>query len=232
MSDGHVHRPAWLGDVAASVQPEGLPIGNHSTADVILASAAMLFGRNGYSKTTTTDLGRAAGIRGPSVYHHFKTKEEILLGICCESLSRLSSAVSAAADAQDEPMARLEAMMEAHVENLLVDQDMHLTTFLEMRWLTDAGRQTVAAQRDAYEAAFIEAIASAKASGDLRADIGAREMTLAFLGLANWPVFWFRSEGALSAHDIAKLMLAIFLNGVQVKEECPSDGVAHANGAA
>jgi hypothetical protein len=101
---------------------------------------------------------------------------------------------------------------------------MHTTTFMEMRWLSDDARHAVADQRDEYEAWFGEAVARAQASGDLRDDIGTKELTLALLGLVNWLVFWYRPDGPLSAHDIAELMLTVFLDGARLEPIAGAEG--------
>ena len=44
----------------------------------ILAAAIQLFYERGYRDTGIDDIGRAVGMSGPSIYHHFKSKQEIL----------------------------------------------------------------------------------------------------------------------------------------------------------
>lgn len=47
----------------------------------ILSAAAELFDREGYHATTVEDIAAAVDLRKPSLYHYFKSKEEILVGI-------------------------------------------------------------------------------------------------------------------------------------------------------
>jgi AcrR family transcriptional regulator len=184
-----------------------------TTAAMILEQAATLFRQKGYSKTTTSDLGTAVGIRGPSVYHHFRTKEDILFGICSESLRQLTGAVAEAAARADDALDRLRFMIETHIASLLSDSDMHTTAFMEMRWLSDERRADVHAQRDGYEAMFTQAVRDAQADGSLRADLDAHELTLVLLGSMNWSVFWYRPAKTLSIADVAALMVTAFLEG-------------------
>ncbi len=184
-----------------------------TTAAMILEQAATLFRQKGYSKTTTSDLGTAVGIRGPSVYHHFRTKEDILLGICSESLRRMTGAVTEAVTESESALGRLRIMIETHVANLLEDSDMHTTAFMEMRWLSDERRADVHRQRDDYEAMFTQAVRDAQADGALRADMDAHELTLVLLGGMNWSVFWYRPAGPLSIPGVAALMVTTFLEG-------------------
>lgn len=44
----------------------------------LLATAAELFAERGFAGTTVDDIGAAAGVSGPALYHHFDGKEAIL----------------------------------------------------------------------------------------------------------------------------------------------------------
>lgn len=49
-----------------------------STREEILASAASLFGTQGYTETTTRQIADAVGIKQASLYYHFADKSQIL----------------------------------------------------------------------------------------------------------------------------------------------------------
>jgi TetR/AcrR family transcriptional regulator, cholesterol catabolism regulator len=217
VDDGAVAGPA-NGRLPAESHVPALPPPSDSTARAILLTAAELFRRDGYSKATTRQLGDAVGIRGPSVYYHFKSKEDILLGICTESLSRLSAAVRDATLDHGETLPRLRAMIETHVRALLDDGDMHTTALTEMRWLSHALLTDVTDERDAYEAMFRTAVADAQVASEVRADLDARVLTRAILGLMNWTVFWYRPDGELAADEIASVLLTLLLEGVVPRE--------------
>jgi len=44
----------------------------------ILAIAADLFAERGFANVTVDDIGEAAGVSGPALYHHFSAKEALL----------------------------------------------------------------------------------------------------------------------------------------------------------
>ena len=44
----------------------------------LISIAADLFAEHGFAKVTVDDIGRAAGVSGPALYHHFDGKEAML----------------------------------------------------------------------------------------------------------------------------------------------------------
>lgn len=49
-----------------------------SRRDELLTVAADLFAERGFAKVTVDDIGSAAGVSGPALYHHFDGKESLL----------------------------------------------------------------------------------------------------------------------------------------------------------
>ncbi|MCR4939677.1 MAG: TetR/AcrR family transcriptional regulator [Treponemataceae bacterium] len=52
-----------------------------STKENILEAALTLFSERGYDGTSVEQIAQAVGIKAPSLYKHFKGKEEILNAI-------------------------------------------------------------------------------------------------------------------------------------------------------
>jgi AcrR family transcriptional regulator len=48
---------------------------------MILAAAARMFQKRGYTGTTMRDLAREVGITSGSIFHHFRCKEDMLLAV-------------------------------------------------------------------------------------------------------------------------------------------------------
>src|ERR1700755_1855845 len=87
-----------------------------SRREEILEIAVDLFARNGYRGVSMDDIGAAAGVTGPALYHHFAGKEAMLaaaLNPVSEGL--LAGGRERVADAGD-PGAALVALVEFHVD--------------------------------------------------------------------------------------------------------------------
>jgi AcrR family transcriptional regulator len=194
-------------------EPEG---SEETTADRLLILAAELFRQKGYGLTTTRELASRLGIQKASLYHHMRGKEDLLFAISMESLRRITEAVTAARDSADADR-RLHAMIMAHMETALRDQDMHTTMLIELRALSEERQKEVRAQRDAYQDLLRSVISDDQSAGRLRGDIGAEYLTLSLLNLLNWTIFWFTPGGDRTAGELAEMMCTIFLDGARVR---------------
>lgn len=185
-----------------------------STAERLLSAAALLFREKGYAQATTRELARRVGIAGPSMYHHFKTKEDILYGLCEESLRRLTESVRAI-ESSGDTVEHLRRVIIAHVVTMLRDKDMHATMLVEMRALSPERQARVIEGRDAYESVIAQVIDEGRKSGVLRSDVSLRQMTLALLNMLNWTIFWYHDDGQLTVEEIAGGFADMYLNGVR-----------------
>ena len=65
----------------------------------ILDAAAVLFMKKGFDNTSTNDILEAVGIARGTLYHHFKSKEEVMDALIDRQMEKiLSAARQAAAD--------------------------------------------------------------------------------------------------------------------------------------
>jgi len=56
-----------------------------STKERILDAALTLFAENGYNGTSVEQIAKAVGIKAPSLYKHYKGKEDILNALICSA---------------------------------------------------------------------------------------------------------------------------------------------------
>src|SRR5690625_1071033 len=88
-----------------------------STAERVLDAAADLFAEKGYSATSLGDVADRVGIRSPSVYNHFRSKEALYLAVLERLLERFNEPL---AERLSEPVTRqrilswLEQMIRLH----------------------------------------------------------------------------------------------------------------------
>lgn len=64
-----------------------------ATRQDILAAAGVLFLKKGYEETSVDDIAEAANVAKGTFYYHFKSKDEVLIGLSIGYLKRLSKQV-------------------------------------------------------------------------------------------------------------------------------------------
>ena len=99
-------------------------------ADIVRA-AGRLFNQKGYSATTIRDIANAVGMRSGSPFYHFKTKHDMLRAVVLEGIGAMTEAVAKAASSGKSPRATFEAMLRAHLGQLLREQGRDFAATLE-----------------------------------------------------------------------------------------------------
>jgi AcrR family transcriptional regulator len=166
--------------------------------------ASELFHANGYTATSVRDIARALDIQGASLYAHVASKEDVLWSI----VDGAATAFEAKADeavaetATSDPVERLAALVEAHVDVVTADPERASVFVTEWRHLSGDRRAAIATRRDAYEARFRAVIEDGTAVGAFRATDSALAATFILTAL-NGIATWYRPDGRLSADRIA-----------------------------
>lgn len=103
--------------------------------DELLTAAARLFAERGYHSVGIDDVGTAVGIAGPSIYHHFTTKLDLIVAVMNRGADQLLHATAhTLAGARDDTEA-LDALLRAyttfslthsHLMDVLITEIPHL----------------------------------------------------------------------------------------------------------
>lgn len=114
-----------------------------SRRDEILAIAVHLFATRGYHGVSMDDIGTAAGVTGPALYHHFAGKEAMLAAaITPVSEELLAEGRTRVANAAN-PRAALEALVDFHVAFALDNPAVITLQLHELARLPDDSRRTI-----------------------------------------------------------------------------------------
>lgn len=172
-----------------------------SRANDIRAAALELFTRLGYEATTMADIGRAVGIRGPSLYKHIASKQDLLAQIMIGTMEDLLAAHRAAVASSDGPVSRLRRATEAHVRYHARHRLEAFVGNREIRSLVEPHRSRVLALRAQYEAGFRAIVDAGVAEGRFKV-ASARLVSYAVLDLGMGVAVWYREDGELAEDAI------------------------------
>lgn len=179
----------------------------------IVRAAGRLFHDKGYSATTIRDIAGAVGMQSGSPFYHFKTKHDMLRAVVLEGLDAISAAVAKAASSGKSPQARFEAMLRAHLGQLLGSEgrDFAATLLHESRHLDTAELAELVTLKDRYEAMWQEMLKDLKRAGLIADDSPVARLFL--MGALNWTVQWYRPEGSKSIDQLARQLAAFVIGG-------------------
>ena len=90
---------------------------NLSTRERIVAAANTLFYREGIRSVSVDAVAEEAGITKRSLYYHFKSKDEILDAVIALRLANTAAMLSAWAEADEDPAARIGRFIDMLIAN-------------------------------------------------------------------------------------------------------------------
>src|SRR5690606_23485827 len=199
-----------MGKVMRQLVAEGRMTDPDSARGKLLQTAARLFRRKGYERTTVRDLATAVGIQSGSIFHHFKSKEEILRAVMEETVIYNTALMeSALADASTLPE-RVLALIRCELQSIMGGTGEAMAVLVyEWRSLSEENQAHILALRDRYEELWLQVLEEARAAGYVQSDpfILRRFLT----GALSWTTTWFRPEGPMSLDALAEEALALVI---------------------
>ncbi|PHZ86542.1 TetR/AcrR family transcriptional regulator [Paremcibacter congregatus] len=182
---------------------------NRNTRQEILQAAAMLFSKQGYVGTSLVDIAKIVGIKAPSLYNHFKTKNEILFTYIVDGINALYDVcLQNVTEAKDTAQDKLYAYVFSHTLSLLESQETstlsgqhHLN---ENFMLPEQLEQTNALQKKQVRL-LKDILMRGKSDGVFQiTDITVT--TFFIMGAVEHSIYWFQKEARLSEKDVAHLV--------------------------
>ncbi|MFV2112243.1 TetR/AcrR family transcriptional regulator [Micromonospora sp. LOL_025] len=115
-----------------------------SRKDEILEIAVGLFASRGYHGVSMDDIGAAAGVTGPALYHHFAGKEAMLVAALIPvSEELLAGGQERSAGHPDDPRGALESLIDFHVDFALANPAVIALHLHELDRLPDEPRRRI-----------------------------------------------------------------------------------------
>ncbi len=202
---------AGKGGASPADHPDGAE--SQRRSEVVL-TAGRLFRQHGYERTTVRELARAVGLQSGSLFHHFRSKEEILVAVMNNGIQEVLDGGHEALAHYRAPADRLAALFRVHMWSMLhgAGGDAMNALVYEWRSLSAPSQASVKALSDRYEAMWQQVVAAAVDAGLLRGD--ARVIKRCVLGAMNLTVQWYKPGGRLAPAAFIDEMLLASLPGL------------------
>jgi AcrR family transcriptional regulator len=183
-----------------------------SRRDQILEIAVRLFAERGYHGVSMDDIGAAAGVTGPALYHHFSGKESMLVAALTPvSQGLLEGGRERVADHAGDPRAALESLVDFHVEFALANPAVIALHLHELDRLPEEPRRQIRKLQRIYVEEWVSVLDAVRP--DLSA-AQARVLAHAAFGLMNsTPFLGGEVERGQRAELLRAAALAALLGG-------------------
>jgi TetR/AcrR family transcriptional regulator, cholesterol catabolism regulator len=187
---------------------------SESTRDRILAAAALLFRTHGYRGTTTRAISEVVGILSGSLFHYFKSKDQMLFEVMHEAASSMCMKADAVLASEASPHKQMKGLIRMHLECLLSDKTKVLV--FEWRELNPKVKPVITGLRRRYFAIWHGVLEECRKLGLVRSDPHTTQLILN--GALSWPATWFNVSGPVSLDQYAHTLQELILSGQQTTD--------------
>ncbi len=170
-----------------------------SRREELLRAAAECFAESGYTAASVRAIATRAGMQAASLYCHYPSKADLLIGVHEIGIERITQAVREAIHTELPPWERLEAACTAHMRSLLGGDVFFEALMRNVPLRTDPAYRAIREMRAEYEALFSDLLDDLP----LPADGDRRKLRLMLLGAMSWSFTWFSADRD-TPEDIAR----------------------------
>ena len=179
---------------------------DNSARGKVLRVAAYLFQQKGYARTTVRELATMVGIQSGSLFHHFKTKDEILIAVMqeaiCFNTARLEHDIQQASGTLNQ----IKALILAELQSINGDTGSAMAV-LVFEWdsLTTKQQAPLLSMRDNYENIWLNLLTKAHAEGVIQHPPFIWRRLIG--GAIAWTVTWYNPTGSMNLEQLSEVLL-------------------------
>ncbi|MBM9463947.1 TetR family transcriptional regulator [Aeromicrobium sp. YIM 150415] len=175
----------------------------------ILRAAQHCFVEQGYHGTSIRVIATRAGLSVPGLYHHHRSKQEMLQAIVRTAMESLhQQSVEALDAAGEDPTARFDALVACLVRFHAYEREQAFLAYSEIRSLDDEAREAHIGRRDIQQRLMDTVVDSGVARG-LFTTPHPVEASRAVVTMCTSVAQWYRSDGPLTPEALVERYLDI-----------------------
>ena len=191
-----------------------------ASRDKVYAIAAEVFHRNGYDKTSMSDIAQAVGLTKAGLYHHVTSKERLLYTILDYGMDMTEAYVVEPLESVTDPMRRLKKMIELHLKLILEGRKLAVTGLLhECQGLSRQDEAKINRRKKQYVRLVTQLIGDVTKKPNGR-PVNPKVAALALLGMLNWTYQWYKPSGEVKPDEVVREFQDLFINGILGVQGC------------
>ncbi|WP_434446908.1 TetR/AcrR family transcriptional regulator [Lentzea sp. E54] len=182
---------------------------------IILQHAADLFATKGIVATTVREIADAVGILSGSLYHHFKSKDEMVIAIVTGYVDDLNVRYEEIMAAGIDPRAQLAELIRGSLA--VIEEHPHATEIYQNSGAYLAsleGYDHIRGTASTIQKTWIEVLEAGAESGAFRSDIPPRVLYRLLRDSLWLSVRWFKPTDQYSMKRFADDFVSLFLSGL------------------
>ncbi|RLB70236.1 MAG: hypothetical protein DRH04_03940 [Deltaproteobacteria bacterium] len=191
-----------------------------NTANVIIEVARQMFFEKGYEKVTTREISELAGISKAALYHHFKSKEDILFTIVNRASDELVNNMKQALAKNHPQNADLQEVIagvsQEYMKTFFNNLDSIKILLHDIEYLKPELKEIILQKERENVQQLKDYIIDLQKSGRLK-KYNPAALTFIFIGMMHWLYFWFDVQGKLTLSDMNEIIADVFVNGAGLR---------------
>ncbi len=187
--------------------------------ELLIKKATELFYREGFARSSIRDIGRAAGISSATLYHYFKTKDDLLYEIIKSIGDHLLIILNQTKQELDDPEEILRQMMFRQI-CLMKEKREEVKVYIEEQYQLPKRLKPIIynQHRKIYET-YLNELQRLGEAGKLRVNQCLPLINFSLFAMMNWVYRWFKDDGPISLEEAANIIIDTFFNGILVAHE-------------
>lgn len=190
----------------------------------ILAAATALFAKQGYMRTSISELADACQLSRGALYHYFESKEAILFTILDVHVRRMIADVERAKAQHERPVDQFRAVIRAIVALNAHSSDEQRLILNDLSFLEPNDQQTI---KD-LERRLVDTISELLARLDQEGKIVKRTKkvySMILFGILNFSHTWYDPKGGVDPQEFADRIVDLYLHGFLPPMQRPEHAV-------
>lgn len=182
----------------------------------VLAAAAEVFRRLGYSQARLEDVAQEVGISRATLYYYVGTKEELLVALLEDPIAAVTASLKKVAAEKIPAEEKLVASLREYLH--LLEEHPTLFIFLSEnihKVMSGPEADEIRANADSYGRVLTKIVSEGMKSGEFRDDIRPQVAVLGIIGMFNWMHRWYVPSGKESLSAIGEDFVTMSLAALQ-----------------
>ncbi len=179
----------------------------------ILEVATELFAKKGYASTSMREISENLDITKATLYHYFKSKEQILFEILNNVMDEALESLEKISKMDIPPEEKLKNVLKFYSKYYVSNQNDLILLVNELNSLNEDLKEILINKEKIYLNFMKSIFNELKLQGKLK-DIPLTVLAFSFFGMVHYTIKWYHPEGSIKPEKLSEYFVEIFTKGI------------------